>query len=279
MVIHNSLFDKLPDKYMLGFYYPADFEYYDDEKYPENEEFNEYSEMILDLKDHYDKAICIFYDKLSKIFSNLKDVAITTPPTSSGIKQLAQMLSVYNGNITDLTGCLGRHSKRDIYLNKNYSITDRKIILLDDVVTSGETMRLCQAELIKAGAKQVKCITLGRTWRGMQDAYKKIEISFEYNFNSTQEKLYGKFINVGYEFQKSADTLIKLQPYTQDILFSTLDSTTKKIDEIRMLVQEIEWSIQAEAIDLHHCKDEAIDVINGEDIFSYLNILQQPFLW
>jgi hypoxanthine phosphoribosyltransferase len=279
MVIHSPSFDKLPDKYMLGFYYPADFEYYDDGKYPENEEFNGYSEMIIDLKDHHDEAISHFYDNLSKIFSNLKDVSITTPPTSSGIEQLAQMLSAYNDNITDLTGCFGRHNKRDIYLNKNYSITDRKIILIDDVVTSGETMRLCQSELIKAGAKQVKCITLGRTWRGMQEAYEKIELSFEYNLKKEQENLYKKFINVGYKFHESADTLIKLQPYTQDIFFKTLEWTTQEIDKIRLLIQEIEWSVQANAIDLHHCRDEAIEVICGEDIFSYLNTLQQPFLW
>ena len=223
-----------------------------------------------------------FYPNLLSGSSVVSVLLLQPACTSSGIEQLAQMLSAYNGNITDLTGCLGRHSKRskrDIYLNKNHSITDRKIILLDDVVTSGETMTLCQTKLINAGAKQVKCITLGRTWRGIQKAYEKTEISFECNFNSTQEKVYKKFINVGHEFQKYANVLIKLKPYTQDILFNTIDSTNKKIDEIKMLIQEIEWSIESEAIDLYHYKDEAIDVINGKDIFSYLNILQQPFLW
>jgi orotate phosphoribosyltransferase len=237
MVIHNSLFDKLPDKYMLGFYYPADFEYYDDGKYPENDEFNGYSEMIIDLKDHHDEAISSFYNNLSKIFSNLKDVAITTPPTSSGIVQLAQMLSAYNDNITDLTGCFGRHSKRDIYLNKNYPITDRKIILLDDVVTSGETMELCKAELSKAGAKEVKCITLGRTWRGMQDAYEKIELNFEYSIKKEQEMIFKRLSNIGYEFQKSANNLINSQKFTQDILFTTIDSTIRLVGKQKKSIE------------------------------------------
>ena len=91
--------------------------------------------------------------------------------------------------------------------------------------------------------------------------------------------IFKRLSNIGYEFQKSANNLINSQKFTQDILFTTIDSTIKEIEEIKLLVQEIEWSIQANIIDLHNYRDEAIKVINGEDLFSYLNILQQPFLW
>jgi hypothetical protein len=279
MVIPSSLFEQLPDKYMLGFYYP-EFIYDGDDKY-DNDEFNCYSQRILDLKNHCSEAIYRFSKDISKILVNAKDIAITTPPTNSGIKTLAQGLSRDNKGITDLTDCFGRLGKREIYLNKNHSIVGRNIILLDDVVTSGETMKICSSELINAGAKKVKCIALGRTWRGIQDAYDQIEISCESNLKMGQQKLFKRFSNVGYEFQKSADKLIKIQPqsYNHDTFLKTLNCTVEEIGNIKLLVEEIEWSMDSFLTDLNDYRNEAQAVLEGENTFNYSNVLLQTFLW
>ena len=55
---------------------------------------------------------------------------------------------------------------KGIYAVRNYeSVKGRNIILLDDVVTSGATMKECAATLLKAGAKEVIGLTLARTFR------------------------------------------------------------------------------------------------------------------
>jgi phosphoribosylpyrophosphate synthetase len=147
MDISSSSYDKLPEKYMLGFYYPADFEYDDDgSKYPQNPEFNGYSEMILDLKDNCEYAIDSFHKDLSCTLLYVKNIVIVTPPTNSiGIKNLARRLSMSNKEIEYYSSYFGRSSNRErgnreIYSNNQYSITGRKAILLDDVVTTGKTM-------------------------------------------------------------------------------------------------------------------------------------------
>lgn len=42
-------------------------------------------------------------------------------------------------------------------------LTDKKVILLDDVMTTGATVRECSRVLIKAGAKDVVVVTLARS--------------------------------------------------------------------------------------------------------------------
>lgn len=263
----SSLFDNLPDKFILGFYHPADFEYDDDNKYPQNPNFNDYSEKILDLQDNYDYAINYFYKKLSDIFLYVKDIAIITPPTDSvGIEMLARKFETNNKEIKYLTNYLGRPEKRErgnreIYSNNNHSITDRKIILLDDVVTSGETMILSKSKLLESGAKEVKCITLGRTIGDIDLARNKIQKLYESENHALQAE-------IEYKFQKAIEVLIDLG--------NAHNCENSVTSEINLARKNIEGEL---LMQLYYYQEEALDALDGEHTFNYLNILQKPFLW
>ena len=42
------------------------------------------------------------------------------------------------------------------------SIRGKHILLVDDIVTTGATLSACAAELKKAGAEQITCLTVAR---------------------------------------------------------------------------------------------------------------------
>ncbi len=54
---------------------------------------------------------------------------------------------------------------RDLYIADLSKIRDRKIILIDDVCTTGSTMEECAKELINKGAKSVLGVTLAKAGR------------------------------------------------------------------------------------------------------------------
>jgi len=267
-----SLFDNLPDKFILGFYHPADF---DDEKYPQNPYFNNYSEAIINIQNNDDCTINYFYKKLSNIFLNVKDIAIITPPTNSvGIETLAQRFEINNKEIKYLNNYLGRpekrkHGSREIYSNNNHSITDKKIILLDDVVTSGETMRLCKSELLKSGAKEVKCITLGRTVRDIDHAHDEIQKLYESENHALRSE-------IEYKFQKAIEVLSDLGNHLN--CKKLIDHNT--INDITWEINLAKKNIGGELLMLlSNYQEEALNVLEGNDTFSYLNIFQKLFLW
>jgi predicted amidophosphoribosyltransferase len=47
----------------------------------------------------------------------------------------------------------------------HYTIKDREVILLDDVCTSGSSLKACEKLLINAGASKVYKVVLGLTYR------------------------------------------------------------------------------------------------------------------
>ena len=274
MDISSCSYDKLPEKYMLGFYYPAYFEYDSDgSKYPQNPEFNGYSEMIIDMKDGYGYAINNFHDNLSRTLLDVKNIVIVTPPTNSvGIEYLAEELSTSNKEITYLTGYFGRFGKREIYSNNKYSIADRKIILLDDVVTRGETMEKCRQLLDNAGAKKVKCITLGRTCRNIEEAYYKLEEVYDLKRIEYNKKYSLELIDI---LQKSADELRSLSYCSNESQTIVHEIRNKISDDLESLdeLHNYLWC------DLCNYEEEARNVINGDDTFHSSNILQEVFLW
>jgi ComF family protein len=49
-----------------------------------------------------------------------------------------------------------------VYKNKSQKIKGRSVVLVDDVYTTGATLNACSKALLKAGAKEVHAITVGR---------------------------------------------------------------------------------------------------------------------
>lgn len=94
----------------------------------------------------------------------------------SGILAIARELAK---RCIDGTGCLVRHTniepahrggRRDYQQHLNTIRVDhpeilqgRNIVLFDDIVTSGKSMRACRDLLIRSGAASVRCVAIGRT--------------------------------------------------------------------------------------------------------------------
>lgn len=104
-------FDSLPNIFPLGFYHPK-FNYYEN-YYEDNEDFNEYSQKILDLKNSNYEDIKFFCKELDRIIDD-EQVVITTVPSSdatcisSGIINLSKQLVKYKQNLIDGTTCIKR---------------------------------------------------------------------------------------------------------------------------------------------------------------------------
>jgi ComF family protein len=55
-----------------------------------------------------------------------------------------------------------RTNVQEAFLAKPKEVESRKILLIDDVTTTGSTLNACAAALMEAGAAQVYCLTLAR---------------------------------------------------------------------------------------------------------------------
>lgn len=126
-------------------------------------------------------AVEYFRRELDKRLGKGFAIAIVPPSKSgsnrSGMPALAQGLAA-NGRI-DASQCLVRHTdipaqheggRRSVELHlatirveHAELIRGRKVLLLDDVGTTGTSMRACTKLLLDAGAAAVKCAALGET--------------------------------------------------------------------------------------------------------------------
>ncbi|MBD2485094.1 ComF family protein [Planktothrix sp. FACHB-1365] len=196
-------FNDLPDVFYLGFYHPR-YIYYEN-CYEDNEYFNEYSHTILELKDGKYDAINFFLKEL-KYFLSDEDIAITTVPphtsanSSSGIRELAKQLVKSYINFTDAVSCLERFQNssrnrtkdnhlKSIKVANSSVIQDKKVILMDDVLTTGSSIQVCKTLLLEAGAKEVKVIVLGKTIRNVEDAHYFIEQNQDEYIKETLDEL------------------------------------------------------------------------------------------
>jgi len=193
MIFLDPAIDDSDDLYTLGKYYPST-----DPKFKEDD----FSKTLLALKYRHDtdgnpedwklrnrkRAIQQFRRQLDPLLS--PDIAIAVVPSSdpaegmSGIHELAKAL-VATGRI-DATECLVRFAKieklarggdrsieghlNSVRVEQPELIQGREVSLLDDVTTSGNSLGACRQLLLKAGAKRVKCMALGRTTRSQENA-------------------------------------------------------------------------------------------------------------
>ena len=263
------LFEKLPEKYILGFYYSK--YYYDGEyQYDNDYNFNEYSQRILNLKDKLSDGLCYFEDILNKIIEDEEDMLLVVPPTDSGTKLLVQRIARSKPNIIDAT---------DIWINKSKTINDQRmmlvrnknVILIDDVVRTGNTMRSCKSALLEAKAKEVKCITLGKNISGLEG----------------REEVYNTICN--YPYLKKMQNLREIE-FAKNIYklfvegiqncksenYKCISQVLEKIEEEN---QKIKFNCDGDSHYLQMHYEEAERVIHGDDTFSYDNDFQSCFHW
>lgn len=192
MIFLDPTIDGSDDFYVLGKYYPST-----DPKFKEDD----FSKTLLALKYRHDtdekpedwklrnrkRAIERFLGGLDPLLSS--DIAITVVPSSdpaasmSGIHELAQVLAA-KGRL-DATECLVRFERinklatggdrgierhlNSMRVEHSELIQGREVLLLDDVTTSGNSLSAGRQLLLKAGAKRVKCMVLGRTTRSEEN--------------------------------------------------------------------------------------------------------------
>lgn len=148
-----------------------------------NPKFDDYSQSILDLKVKDEESIQYFYQRCVKWLDIDFDAIVIVPShnpltSNSGIEFLATKIA-RNKNWIDATQCLARTHEieklsyggdRSIEIHLN-SITveqiplirEKKIILIDDVTTSGNSLKASKLKLEQAGVKEVYMCALGKT--------------------------------------------------------------------------------------------------------------------
>lgn len=146
--------------------------------------FPEHSARTLGLKNRKAPALNYFHGFLvEKLAADRFDVIAVVPShdpanTESGARDLALRLVASRG-LGDATSCLVRHTKIEklaaggsralsIHLNSievanAEAIEGQRVLLLDDVMTSGNSLVAGRRLLLNAGAAGVRCIALAKT--------------------------------------------------------------------------------------------------------------------
>jgi phosphoribosylpyrophosphate synthetase len=141
-----------------------------------------YSAKILDLKEKRHAGIVYFFNKVEPLIR--KEVALATVPSHdpqkkiNGIRELAQRICIDDPRI-DATGALIRKQPveklatggdrstdnhfKSIVVESPQLVRGRRVLLLDDVVSTGNSLRACRDLLLAAGARSVYCAALGKT--------------------------------------------------------------------------------------------------------------------
>jgi predicted amidophosphoribosyltransferase len=148
-----------------------------------NPDFDPFSGLVLDLKAGKEDAIQYFTQQIQKAIELAADLSICVVPghdptkTTSGIRSVAAGLC--KAGPMDATGCLVRTLQiaklargGDRSLQKQLEtlavirpelIMGRRVLLLDDVTTSGNSLLAGRIRLSQAGAKSITMFAVGRT--------------------------------------------------------------------------------------------------------------------
>jgi hypothetical protein len=157
----------------LAFYHPR--------RRGSNPDFDEQSMQILGLKKRNRQVIASYCQIVDPLLGSGFAIAVVPSRDSarigSGIRDLAQLLAG-PGRI-DATPCLVRHTtipklacggdrKLEVHLGsigvaRADLIRGREVLLLDDITTTGNSLRACRILLEQNGAALVKCLALAET--------------------------------------------------------------------------------------------------------------------
>lgn len=164
---------------ILGDYRPW---WYHKEQGGDGSTYPSHSGRILDVKDGNAGGIehfSAFIAPRMKRYTLVAAVPSHDPAEmNSGIRKLAEKLEA-SGVCKNVSGLLVRHTKIqklaaggdrsiDVHLS-SIAVDDRRpiagqaVLLIDDVMTTGNSLLACRRLLLDAGAGVVKCVALGRT--------------------------------------------------------------------------------------------------------------------
>ena len=170
----------LQEIFNLGIYHPWDGGH--------NPNFDEFSRVILDVKDQHIKGINYCTNRLRSIISSTEEYVICVIPTHavgtepSGIRTIAKRLCSHSAiDGTDILSRVFEIPKKivgessDMQLEiKSLSVTDksvvrgRQVLLLDDVTTTGTSLKAGKYLIEQAGAEIVVLLALARTQMGYE---------------------------------------------------------------------------------------------------------------
>ncbi|WP_414550555.1 phosphoribosyltransferase [Anabaena sp. CCY 0017] len=207
-------FDSLPDLFYLGFYRPKDSGY-----------FNEYSNTILELKRQKEDSINFFIKEIRKFLSD-EDISIATVPSgkssnpSSGIRELAKQLVKSYSKFTDAVFCLERFKDsnddrtrtiekhlKTIKVANSSVIKNKKVILMDDVLTTGNSIQACKKMLLDSGTKEIKIIVLGKTIRNVEYAHYCIDQEEDEYLKETIDTINSDYYWICKSYEMEKDSL------------------------------------------------------------------------
>jgi hypoxanthine phosphoribosyltransferase len=190
-------FENLPEIFYLGVYQPSSGEC-------DDFDFIGYSSEILSLKNCEPSALKAFADCISSNLGNGFDCLAVVPShysgiDTSGIKLLSKEIS-RSMKLVDARSCLIRHENierlstggdrsiethlKSIQVANKELIEGKNVLLLDDISTTGNSLKACKQLLTLAGVKAVKSFVLGKTTRLGED----LEL-FERQYHAIQERI------------------------------------------------------------------------------------------
>jgi len=151
-----------------------------------NQRYPEHSAKILAAKDCFEEEILEFVSMIDPLLQD--DVYLARVPSHApgkqltGIRVVAEEIVAREDGRVDATACLERIYKiakkstggdrslevdlNSIRVSEPELIKEKKVLVIDDVTTSGNSLRACRELLLQAGAKRVKMLALGKTVRG-----------------------------------------------------------------------------------------------------------------
>ena len=166
--LDDLLYDKENDFYYIDNYSP----------YSHGQQ-SSFSRNILRLKQQEPDAITFFYDLLSDIIEPDDNVVCVPSSREYQVSSFTYLVQGLLDEDHDFTTLLMRTStidklayggKRDydvhinsIQMNPDYNYIPDSVILLDDVSTSGNSLRACEDILYEAGVQNIIKLVLGKT--------------------------------------------------------------------------------------------------------------------
>lgn len=143
--------------------------------------------FVLGFKNGDENVSELLFDAISPFIGNNFAIAVVPPSSRSknyktSCHKFANLILQRLGSknsITDATQCLYRNANvmplhfganrfdeeraKTIIVEDGYKVKGKDVLLIDDVYTTGETMRSCINKLKEAGASSVICFAVGRT--------------------------------------------------------------------------------------------------------------------